>query len=161
MSYQAGAYEVCCDCGVLIPLHRLPEHPVICNQTVPANKVTVQAQKVSVQDFLKQGRYLIDEVKRRAEKGSPFFFTPETMRFFSSRVSELAWSKGDLKDYQTEDIYFITSERDTSFHKHSGSTRGYTVRLCDKTGDIQKVSEFQEFGTLAQARKSIKEVLEK
>ncbi len=130
-------------------------------QTVPANKVTVQAQtktKVSVQDFLKQGRYLIDEVKRRAEKGSPFFFTPETMRFFSSRVSELAWSKGD---YQTEDIYFITSERDTSFHKHSGSTRGYTVRLCDKTGDIQKVSEFQEFGTLSQARKSIKEVLEK
>ncbi len=32
MSYQAGTYEVCCDCGVLIPLHRLPEHPVICNQ---------------------------------------------------------------------------------------------------------------------------------
>ena len=117
--------------------------------------------KISVQDFLKQGRYLIDEVKRRAEKGSPFFFNPETMRYFSSRVSELAWSKGDLKNYQTEDIYFITSERDTSFHKHSGSTRGYTVRLCDKTGDIQKVSEFQEFGTLAQARKFIKEVLEK
>ena len=32
MSYQAGTYEVCCDCGVLIPLHRLKEHPVICNQ---------------------------------------------------------------------------------------------------------------------------------
>ena len=122
---------------------------------------SVGTKKISVQEFLKQGRYLIDEVKRRAEKGSPFFFNPETMRYFSSRVSELAWSKGDLKNYQTEDIYFITSERDTSFHKHSGSTRGYTVRLCDKTGDIQKVSEFQEFGTLAQARKFIKEVLEK
>lgn len=30
MSYQAGTYEVCCECGVLIPLQRLKEHPVLC-----------------------------------------------------------------------------------------------------------------------------------
>ena len=34
MSYQAGTYEVCTDCGVLIPLHRLKEHPVICGNVI-------------------------------------------------------------------------------------------------------------------------------
>ena len=32
MSYQSGTYEVCCDCGILIPLYRLKEHPTICTQ---------------------------------------------------------------------------------------------------------------------------------
>lgn len=127
---------------------------------VPESNVSVQARNVSVQDFLKQGRYLIDEVKRRAEKGSPYFFNADTMRYFSSRISELAWIKGDLKNYQTEDIFFITSEKDTGHLKHAGSVRSYTVRVCDKNGDIKTVSKFQEFETLAQARRFVKEVLE-
>jgi len=103
--------------------------------------------------FIASGNYLIDEVKRRAEKGSPHFFDADTMRFFSSRVSELAWQKDEI-------IYFITSEADKSYHKHSGSIRAWTVRKSDIDGDITTLGDFQGHETLSQARKAIKEVIE-
>ena len=103
--------------------------------------------------FLDLGNYFIDEVKRRAEKGSPHFFDKDTMRFFSSRISELSWKIA-------ENIYFITSEADNSTYKHSGSIRAWTVRICDINGDINTHGKFQEHETLSQARKSIKEKLE-
>ncbi len=115
---------------------------------------STQAQKISVQDFIKSGEYLIDEVKKRACTGSPHFFDTTTMRYFSSRVSELAWKKGD-------DIFFITSEKDTGHIKHKGSTRAFTVRKCDKAGDIKTVGYgFQKEPTLAQARRTIKDIFE-
>ncbi len=104
--------------------------------------------------FLHQGNYLIEEVKTRAEKGSPHFFDTDSMRFFGSRLSELCWRLG-------EKIYFITSEADSGRIKHSGSTRAWTVRSIDKNGDIQKLGKFQEHGTLNEARKAIKEIVEK
>ena len=103
--------------------------------------------------FLHQGNYLIDEVKTRAEKGSPHFFDQDTIRFFSSRISEYCWRIG-------EKIYFITSEADRYYIKHSGSVRGWTVRFIDKDGDINTLGKFQEHSNLNQARKAIKEVLE-
>lgn len=109
---------------------------------------------MNLKEFLNQGNYFIEEVKKRAEKGSPFFFNPDTMRFFSSRISELSWKIG-------EDIYFITSETDNnSSYKHSGSVRSFTVRICDKDGDIKTHGNFQGESTLSQARKTIKEILE-
>jgi len=112
--------------------------------------------------FIKSGNYLIDEVKTRASKKGSHFFDADSMRFFSSRVSELAWQQGgsDDAEYKVKDIYFITSEADKSYIKHSGSVRAFTIRKCDKDGDIETVSEFQEFETLAQARKGIKAILE-
>ena len=104
-------------------------------------------------EFLNEGNYFIEEIKRRAEKGSPFFFNSETMRFFSSKISELSWKIGDK-------IYFITSEADNNPYKHSGSNRGWTVRICDKGGDINKDGDFQGHSNLNEARKSIKESLE-
>jgi len=110
---------------------------------------TQQTQK----EFLKEGNYLIDEVKTRAEKGSPYFFSPNTMRGFSSRISELCWK---VKD----DIYFITSEADR-FDHHKGSIRAYTIRTCDIEGDINTIGEFQGHATLRDARQGIKAILEK
>ena len=43
--------------------------------------------KVTNKQFLALGNYLVDEIKTRAEIGSPHFFDTDTMRFFSSRVS--------------------------------------------------------------------------
>ena len=115
---------------------------------------------MNLKQFIASGDYLIDEVKRRNHKAGQYFFTAETMRFFSSRVSELAWQKGDHKDYRTNEIYFITSEADKSYIKHSGSIRAFTIRKCDIDGDIDTISKFQEYGTLGQARKGIKEFFE-
>ena len=102
--------------------------------------------------FVESGNYLIDEVKTRAEKGSPYFFSPATMRGFSSRISELCWRSG-------EKIYFITSEADKDYIKHSGSVRQWTVRIIDKEGDINTLGNFQEHSTLNHARKAVKEAL--
>ena len=104
--------------------------------------------------FLASGQYLEDEIRSRAQKNGSHFFDADTMRFFSSRISELMWEKGN-------DIYFITSEADKGYIKHKGSIRAYTVRKCTKEGSIDKVSDFQEYPTLAQARSAIKEVLKK
>lgn len=103
--------------------------------------------------FIQSGNYLIDEVKRRAEKGSPYFFSDNTMRFFKSRVSELCWQTGDIKKYQTNDIYFITSE------KRDNYKRLFTVRKSDKSGDHKTIGEFQQYGSLNEARKAIKETI--
>jgi len=116
-------------------------------------------KSVSMKQFIKSGNYLENEVKRRAKKGSPHFFDKDTMRFFSSRISELMWQVGDVKDYQTNPIYFITSEADRGSVQHAGSARAFTVRKIDADGDIDTVSEFQEHSTLNKARKEIKNII--
>jgi len=105
-----------------------------------------------MKQFIKSGNYLEDEVRRRAEKGSPHFFDKDTMRFFSSRISELMWEKGS-------DIYFITSEQDKGTTQHAGSTRAFTVRKIDANGDINKIGEFQGHSTLSEARREIKDII--
>ena len=112
----------------------------------------IKNDKITMKDFVKSGNFLEDEVKRRAEKGSPHFFDKDTMRFFSSRVSELMWKKGS-------DIYFITSEQDKGTTQHAGSTRAFTVRKIDADGDINKIGEFQGHATLSDARREIKDII--
>ncbi len=102
--------------------------------------------------FSLSGQYLIDEIKKRAEKQHSHFFDVDTMKFFSSQISNLCWSKGS-------DIYFITSEKDTGRVKHAGSIRAFTVRKCSENGYIVTIGKFQEHETLAQARTAIQEVL--
>lgn len=104
-------------------------------------------------EFVNSGKYLLNEVKIRAEEAHSHFFDADTMRFFSSRVSELCWNKG-------MDIYFITSEADKSSFKHSGSIRAFTIRKCSIDGNIDTIGKFQEYSTLNEARKGIKEILE-
>jgi len=87
----------------------------------------------------------IDQVKERAEKGSPHFFDDDTIRFFKSRISETCYKIGT-------DIYFITSERGPNM------PRKWTVRKCDLKGDINAVGDFQEYDNLMQARRAIKEI---
>jgi len=121
--------------------------------------VLLKTTGTSMKQFLDRGRYLEDEIKRRAEKGSPHFFDKDTMRFFSSRLSELMWSEGELKDYQKSNIYFITSEADKGTFQHAGSARAFTVRIIDVDGDINALGKFQGFSTLGEARRAIKDAI--
>lgn len=111
--------------------------------------------KMTFKEFVNSGRYLEDEIRNRAEKHNSHFFDADTMRFFSSRISELMWSEGNLKDYENEPIYFITSEADKSSFKHSGSVRAYTIRKISVDGDVDTVGEFQGHATLNDARHEI------
>ncbi len=124
------------------------------NDDVDIEKVRkLQKQKITLKDFIKSGNFLEDEVERRAEKGSPFFFSKDTMRFFSSRLSELMWKDAN------RNIWFITSEQDKGTTQHGGSTRAFTVRKIDESGDIQTAGDFQGHATLSDARRAIKDII--
>jgi len=97
--------------------------------------------------------YYVDEVKARAEKRHSHFFDADTMRFFSSRISELCYMVN-------QDIYFITSEADRGRIKHQGSKRAFTLRKIDQLGNITTVSKFQEYTTRHQALKALSKLLE-
>ena len=113
----------------------------------------LQKQKITMKQFIDSGNFLEDEVRRRAEKGSPHFFDKDTMRFFSSRISELMWKDAN------RNIWFITSEQDKGTTQHTGSVRAFTVRKIDESGDILKVGEFQGHSTLGEARRAIKDII--
>lgn len=118
-----------------------------------SNSVQKNSGCTGMKQFLKCADYLETEIRERSQKKGGYFFSPETMRFFSSRISSLMWFKDDL-------IYFITSEADKGYIQHKGSTRAYTVRTIDSNGNIETIGEFQQYETLYQARKAIKEIIQ-
>jgi hypothetical protein len=85
----------------------------------------------------------VDQIRRAADKskGSPFFFSPGSMRAFGSR----------LLDGVHAGHFFITSETD-----HGRANRRYTVRLVDDAGDIQTVGQFRQYATAHAARKAMR-----
>lgn len=92
----------------------------------------------------------IDEVKRINAKHGYYYFSQDTMRFFSSKVSTIAYKVGNK-------AYFITSEQ----NKLSGNDpRKWTIRAIDlATGRIQTIGEFQEFNSNREAKNQLKEIL--
>jgi len=98
-------------------------------------------------EFIKSGQYLIKEVEKRAEKGAKYFFSPDAMRFFSSRICQLCWKKDN-------DIFFVTSE------KNGNSYRKYTIRKSSTSGDITTMGEFQAYDTINEANMAIREIIE-
>lgn len=107
-------------------------------------------------------------IKKANEGASPYWFSPDTLEYFNSQVTTWALKKGDK-------AYFISSERRTKdwAHKHwsmffkEGEGTGqedeeYTIREVNmKTGDVHTApgTKFQEFDTLASAKKKLKEIL--
>ena len=83
---------------------------------------------------------------REIISNSGYFFTADAMRFFSSRV---AWDS--LTAYR-DGYAFITSEQHQSLYSE-WEPRKYTVRYWNPTDGALPLSEFQEFATLAQAKK--------
>jgi len=77
----------------------------------------------------------IDEIKTANAEAGYFWFSPETLRFFSSRISTKVYGGR----------YFVSSEKE-----YDGARR-YTVREARSDGSINTVSKFGEFTTLRDA----------
>jgi len=86
----------------------------------------------------------IVEVKRQNKEGDNYFFSPESMRFFASKVHGKVL-KGDK--------YFITSEK-KSFRDYG---REFAIRQAEVDGDINTVES--GIATIEKARNRIKELL--
>lgn len=87
-------------------------------------------------------RYTVTEMKERNAAMGNFFFSKDTMRFFSSKVIGGTDDNG----------YFITSEQFVPFDGPA-HPRTFTIRHFDfETGEIRTVGEFQRYSTIEAAR---------
>lgn len=89
-------------------------------------------------------------VKAKNYEAGQHWFSPDTMRFFNSKVPDEAIKKGDK-------AYFVSQE--DNFDR-TGKT--YTLRVADlKTGDVDTIGEFGEITSKSEAEKKLLEVVEK
>ncbi|OGL47328.1 MAG: hypothetical protein A2W05_09810 [Candidatus Schekmanbacteria bacterium RBG_16_38_10] len=92
--------------------------------------------------------YSMDDIKMINRNKGHYFFSPDSMRFFRSRV-------GDSVYQGSGGIYFVTSEQ-----FDWKSPRLYTVRSFNpETGGINTVGEFNEM-TRYQAHSAAKKLAE-
>lgn len=91
----------------------------------------------------------IEEVKQSNREHGFHYFSRDTMRFFSSRVSDRAYKVGDK-------AYFITSEK----HRLTANNpRKWTIRVIDLiTGKVNTVGRFQEFNSHREAEAQLKQI---
>lgn len=90
--------------------------------------------------------YSREDAERLNEQRGMFYFTPDTMRFFSSRVmGEFFLGDGES--------FFVTSEQaPRSFVDGYRPARAYSVRSINwATGDVRTVGDFQEHSTRGRA----------
>lgn len=97
----------------------------------------------------------IEVVKKADRSAGHYWFEPDAMRFFKSRVAQTALKVGNK-------AYFVSSEQ---FETCSGPRRPrlYSIRVCDlKTGDIGTYPDhdgFQKYKTGEQAMTDLKRIL--
>ena len=94
----------------------------------------------------KVGEYIdIDQVKSLARVHGSYFFEPNTMRFFKSRI--LSDVVPDERGWR-----FCTSEK---FDELYG--RRYTARHINFDGDVRTLGEFYMYTTAAKAKRYMRE----
>ncbi len=81
----------------------------------------------------------IEEIKQANANAGQHWFSPDTMRYFNSRV--LAGVIGGR--------YFVTSER-----YDDGTPRLYTIRVANEDGTIDTVGDFQGYETADSAKRA-------
>lgn len=90
--------------------------------------------------FFVRPRYrCIEDVIRRNERAGGKWFSPDNMRFFSSRVQSAIYTN------KRGEAFFVTSERDR--YRTGGQRRLYSVRVARLDGQIDTVGEFQGHAT--------------
>lgn len=90
--------------------------------------------------------FTVREIRARNAELGHYFFQPESMRFFASRILRDCYPAADGSG-----TYFVTSEQ---FRPVDGAphARLYTVRLSRLDGSIDTVGEFQAFATARAAK---------
>ena len=81
----------------------------------------------------------LEQIKRANRAHGHHFFSPDTMRFFRSRIAP-----GVIGGR-----YFITSEQ---FDERS--PRLYSIRVANDDGSVDRVGDFQYYPSLQAARKA-------
>ena len=82
--------------------------------------------------------YTIDSIKARNAREGFFFFEPETLRFFRSKVGRTVYEGPG-------GVFFWTSEQ-MVFSDGSRERRSYTVRRFSRiTGEVKTVGNFQGY----------------
>ena len=83
--------------------------------------------------------YTMDDIKIINKQTGHYFFSPDTMRFFRSRV-------GDTVYQGAGGVFFVTSEQFVSYYpEYYAAPRKYTVRqFFPDTGNIETVTGFNE-----------------
>jgi len=81
----------------------------------------------------------IDDIQDRNRRAGHHYFSPDTMRWFNSRVSDTIYPV-------TYGAFLVTSER-----RDHETPRLYTVRFADLTGRISTMGEFQQYRSLSGA----------
>ena len=87
----------------------------------------------------------IDEIKQANRAIGHNFFSPDTLRFFSSRILE-----GVINGR-----FFITSER---YNRNPSNPRMYTVRWVNNRGAVGNADNFQAHYTSRSARNHAREL---
>ena len=100
------------------------------------------------------------EIKARSralnkQKGLPpgaWWFSPGSLRFFSSRVSSVVFPV-------PAGAYFVTSEQFESVYLSGGryvegGPRLWTLRFCADSGEIETCGDFQAYESLGDAQKA-------
>ena len=83
--------------------------------------------------------WTMNQLERYNGNRNYYFFQPDTMRFFNSRIQSLPPYKGRV---------FVTSER-----MNWNTPRYYTVRVIQPSGNIETIGEFQGFATRQSAHR--------
>jgi hypothetical protein len=92
----------------------------------------------------------ISRIKYENKAAGKFWFSPDTLRFFRSRISDFVVQDSSNKDL----YYFISSEQ-----YDDNSPRLYSVRVFNyDTKNIDTVGEFQEYETITQAKAAAKRI---
>lgn len=88
------------------------------------------------------------EAKRLNKNAGDTWFSPETMRFFNTRIH------GGIR----RERFFITSEQFIDSRGNS-EPRMYSIRSINwETGQVETVGEFQEYKTLEAAKLAITQI---
>jgi hypothetical protein len=103
-------------------------------------KITKQDKLAAIRPFYNvHGIFSVDDIRR---KHRGYWFSPDTMRFFKSRVLLDVFPSANGK------IYFVSSEV-TGFNT---SERAFTVReYCPTKDAVDTIGEFGGYDTKAQA----------
>jgi hypothetical protein len=102
----------------------------------------------------------IETVRRHAARNGSHFFDPDTMRFFRSRVANVAYRTADGTR-----AYFVTSEQFVP-SRGEPAPRRYSVRYADfaekeyPASCIEEASKFQEYPSRGVADRAARHMAE-
>lgn len=101
-----------------------------------------KTREVTITRWINPGPYrTIGEIMEANRDAGFYFFSPDTLRGFGSRIGETVYGSR----------YFTTSER-SGFDQQSPRT--YSVRMAMPDGRVETLGEFGQFDTSAQARRA-------